>query len=368
MNTFTKACLMGSTILTLSLSAQANAKELLAMGNHDHHAHHDHSAPSAPIGIMGDHAHAKGDWMVSYRFSRMHMEGNRTGTSSISPEEIATTIANPNAPPATLRVVPTEMDMDMHMLGAMYGVTDNLTLTLMGMFMKNEMEHVTFAGMSGTTRLGKFTTRSSGWGDTQIGALYKLYKTPKINLNASLNISIPTGSIKEEDDVLTPMNTTPTLRLPYAMQLGSGTWDAKPSITYSGNHDDWFWGAQYNATIRLESENDQGYRLGNIHAINFWGGYKINNSWSVNALINGETQGKIKGQDTNIAAPVQTANPDNYGGERLELGAGFTYSPQKPSLKGLEFGAQLRAPIYEDVHGVQLERDWRVSTALTYRF
>ena len=31
----------------------------------------------APIGVMGDHMHAKGEWMVSYRFMRMAMSGSR---------------------------------------------------------------------------------------------------------------------------------------------------------------------------------------------------------------------------------------------------------------------------------------------------
>ena len=29
----------------------------------------------APIGVMGDHLHKRGEWMLSYRFMRMNMEG-----------------------------------------------------------------------------------------------------------------------------------------------------------------------------------------------------------------------------------------------------------------------------------------------------
>lgn len=370
MNLFFKSCLIGSTALTLSANI-ATAEEI-RIGNHSshhHHAHHHHAtAPSAPFHIMGDHTHNKGEWMVSYRASRMHMEGNRRGTSSISPEEIVTTLSNPNAPPANVRVVPTKMTMDMHMLGAMYGVTDNLTLMAMAMYMNNRMDHITFAGMSGTTELGRFKTRSSGWGDVKIGGVYKLYETPTYTINAGLSVSIPTGSIKEEDTVLAPTGATPRLRLPYAMQLGSGTWDALPTITYTGHKNKWSWGTQARATIRMQSENSQNYRLGNKAAVTAWGGYKISNSFSVNTHIEGQYSGKIKGSDSQITAPVQTANPDNYGGKAVELGAGFTYKPQAIAAKGLEFSAQVRAPVYQNLNGVQMDRDWNITTGLKYSF
>lgn len=380
MRTFSKACLIGSTALTLCATS-ANAQEA-HIGNttpdchsENSHAHgHDHSkAPTAPLHIMGDHTHNKGDWMVSYRASRMSMEGNRRGTSNISPEDIVSTLTNPNAPPANVRVVPTKMDMDMHMLGTMYGVTDNLTVMAMAMYMKNEMEHITFSGMMGTNELGRFKTKSSGWGDTHIGGIYRIYETPHSEntnhtINAGLSISLPTGSIKEEDNVLTPMNTRPRLRLPYAMQLGSGTWDAIPSVTYTGHNGNWSWGTQARATIRMESENNQGYRLGNKAKLSLWGGYKVNESLSVTTHIDGEYSGKIKGEDTNITAPVQTANPDNYGGKIIEAGAGFTYKPQIQAINGLEFSAQISTPVYQNLNGVQMDRDWTITSGLIYRF
>tara|TARA_R110001592_G_scaffold20926_20_gene84814 strand:+ start:36235 stop:37350 length:1116 start_codon:yes stop_codon:yes gene_type:complete len=371
MNTLKQACLMGSTILGLSTFSIAVQAQDMDIGNTniDHSTmHHQHSGTSAPIGIMGDHNHEKGDWMVSYRFKHMSMNGNRQGTNGISPESIVTTVSNPNAPPANLRVVPTSMDMNMHMLGAMYGVTDKFTLMAMTMYMTKSMDHITFAGGAGTTRLGTFSARSSGWGDTSLSGLYKLYEDDTNTVNISLGISVPTGSIKEKDDVLAPTNATPTLRLPYAMQLGSGTWDALPSITYAGHDGKWGWGAQYNATIRMEGENSQGYRWGNKHELNLWGSYKISDKLSVNGLAHGETMGKIKGSDAAIAAPVQTADPDNYGGETLEIGAGFVYTPNITALKGLEFGANVNVPVYQDLNGVQMERDWSVMTGVTYRF
>jgi hypothetical protein len=71
--------------------------------------------------------------------------------------------------PPTLRVVPTQMTMHMHMFGAMYAPTDWLTLMLVGSYLKKDMEHLAFMGPAGTAVRGGFTTRASGFGDTKIG-------------------------------------------------------------------------------------------------------------------------------------------------------------------------------------------------------
>lgn len=54
----------------------------------------NNAAGHAPIGVMGDHAHDKGEWMLSYRFMHMDMQGNRTGTGNIDADTIVTDIPN----------------------------------------------------------------------------------------------------------------------------------------------------------------------------------------------------------------------------------------------------------------------------------
>ena len=220
----------------------------------------DNAAAHAPIGVMGEHTHGEGEVMLSYRFMRMGMQGNLIGTHSVTPEEIVTTTPNFLGAPPTLRVVPTDMTMDMHMFGAMYGLTDKVTLMAMAPYVVKEMDHVTFQGMAGTDRLGEFTTRSSGLGDLKLSALAKLNDGDDARLVVQGGVSIPTGSIEEEDDVLTPMGMTPTLRLPYAMQLGSGTADPFAAVTYARDGRIG-WGAQGSALVRV-TDNSEGYNLG----------------------------------------------------------------------------------------------------------
>jgi hypothetical protein len=195
----------------------------------------------APIGVMAEHMHKKGEWMVSLRYMNMDMDGNRMGSNRVSPDFIATNVPNrffglPMQPP-TLRIVPLNMTMEMLMLGVMYAPSDLVTLMVMGNYLSKEMDHVTYQGAAGTNVLGNFTTETDGLGDTFLGGMVRLFdsKTHKLHLN--FGFTAPTGDIEETDQILTPMNTRPTVRVPYAMQLGSGTWDFMPGITYNGRSD-----------------------------------------------------------------------------------------------------------------------------------
>lgn len=227
----------------------------------------------APVGAMGDHTHQTGEIMLSYRYMHMEMQGNLDGTSSRSPEAIVSTeanrFANPPMQPPNLRVVPTKMTMQMHMLGAMYAPSDRVTLMGMVNYAEKEMQHVTFMGPMGTTRLGTFTTATSGIGDTSLAALIKVFDGNTSHWHITAGVSLPTGSIDETDSILTPMNTHPAARLPYPMQLGSGTYDVIAGLTYTDNHAAWGWGSQWRSVFR-SGENDEDYTLGDEHRLSGW--------------------------------------------------------------------------------------------------
>ncbi|GGY45862.1 transporter family protein [Parvularcula lutaonensis] len=332
-----------------------------------------HAADHAPIGVMADHRHKAGEFMVSYRFMRMDMEGNRDGTDTLSPEEIATTVPNrffgrPMQPP-TLRVVPLEMTMDMHMVGAMWGVTDKVTLMAMGSYLTNTMDHVTFQGGMGTTELGNFETETAGFGDTTVAAIIGLDDGKKEGrqFNLNLGISLPTGSIEETDQILTPMGMRPEPRLPYPMQLGSGTYDFKPGFTYRDREGKLAWGGQVSGVVR-SGDNGEGYTLGDRAEATAWFGYAHSHAAAGFIRLKGVTQGRIDGQDPLIVAPVQTADPANFGGETVEVFLGLNLAGQQGALRGHRVAAEVGFPIYRDLNGPQLETDLTATIGWQYAF
>ena len=50
-----------------------------------------------------------------------------------------------------------------------------------------------------------------------------------------------------------------------------------------------------------------------------WGSYRFQNWLSGSLRLSYVDLDSISGRDSAIGAPVQTANPDNYGGERVDL-------------------------------------------------
>jgi hypothetical protein len=299
----------------------------------------------APIGVMGDHAHKQGEWMFSYRTMHMDMDGNRNGDSKVSTTDVL----------ADFVVSPTSMTMDMQMFGAMYAPSDMLTLTVMVPYIELEMDHVNRMGTS-------FTTKSSGLGDVKLGGLYTLQDGHNSSLLLNFSISLPTGSNTEE-------GTTPAgkVRLPYPMQLGSGTYDFLPGLTYLSQSDQYSWGAQGIATIR--TGKDQGYRLGNRFDGTLWLAKKLSDSLSISVRVSGEKWGDIKGADDKISRAlmpmgmgpfpsVPTAFTNLRGGSRANFAVGANYYIRSGFASGHRLAAELGVPIYQTLDGPQLETNW----------
>jgi hypothetical protein len=335
-------------------------------------AHADGQPDShAPIGVMAEHTHTAGEVMISYRFMHMDMGGTRIGGNSIDPDTIATSFPNrffglPGQPP-TLRAVPLKMNTDMHMLGVMFAPADWVTLMAMGRYVSKSMAHRTYQGGMGANVLGGFTTAPDGFGDTSLAAIFSISKTHDFEFNIKAGVSIPTGSTTRTSQVLTPMNMQPTLRLPYAMQLGSGTWDLQPGATVMKRSGEWGWGAQYAGTIRTGT-NGEGYRLGDSHMATAWVSRRLAPWISTSLRVSGRTTGAIQGIDPLIVAPVQTADPANYGGERLDLHLGTNLIGLEGGLEGYRLGIELGVPVVQNLNGPQMEGDWVLTVGVQKAF
>jgi hypothetical protein len=313
-----------------------------AADEHDHHdmTHHDHFG-TEPIGVMGAHAHSRGDWMVSLHSMRMDMDGNRDGTSRMSTSDVFA---------AGYMIAPKSMTMDMYMLSAMYGVSEDLTVMLMLPWLDIKMDHERANG-------AKFTTHSSGIGDANFSSLYKLGQWGAHQLNLNAGLSIPTGSIDEEDD--TPMGANQ--HLPYPMQLGSGTWDLLPGLTYLGQGEGLSWGAQGVAVLRL-GENDNDYTLGDRFKLTGWVSRAWTPDWQSSLRLDAQWWGNIDGSDKKIPAMmigiVPTADPDLRAGRRVSLLVGAAFAPQIGLLRGHRLALEVGRPVYQNLDGPQLETDW----------
>lgn len=297
---------------------------------------------------MGDHIHHQGGLMASYRYMFMSMQRNYDGDSRIS--DTAARISN-----GGYMMAPTDMDMQMHMLGVMYAPTDKLTLMLMAHHLENDMSMV---NMMGTTS----KMHTSGWGDVTLTANYSLFADGDSSAHIGLGLSVPTGSIDEA----MPSGA----HMAYPMQLGSGTWDLKPSITWLKHNTHWAFGTQASATIRL-GENDNGYSLGDSLTVTSWVSRKLNSWSSVSFRLTASTWGDVDGMDDKTAlipmGPLagnpmsSTADPDAHGGSRINAALGLNLWS---SEHGARFGIEAGAPIYQNLNGPQLGSEWFLTLGL----
>ena len=332
------------------------------------HADSTHTNPAspeghAPIMVMGDHMHNAGEFMVSARHMTMRMKGNMKGTDELSDAQV---LAEPNqhGAPMTLRVVPQKMDMEMTMLGAMYAPNDAVTLLAMVMQIDNQMVLQSYQGMMGETPCASpFLSKSTGRGDTIIGALFRGGETANGQWHSGLAVSLPTGAIDKTGRPMVPMGCTLATmdkRLPYPMQLGSGSYELKPSLTYNGDWRGWRIGGQANATLRL-NDNDENYRLGDKFELHGWAMKNLTPYASASLRLDASHQGQLDGQDMHITLPVPTAQSRSSGGTYANLSLGMNLIGQSGVLRDHRLALELVLPVHQDVNGVQVQRQERLT-------
>ena len=339
-----------------SMTIAVNAQEM-AQNHPSGHLSGDHSQHDSGSTPHVHHAHQAGSWMVEYTYMRMEMEDLLDGTDDVSPGEVT---AMPSMGGFGFLMSPESMTMDMHMVMAMYGITDQVTLMGMLNYLDLEMDMVAANGDE-----SKMST--SGIGDTLLGAMYSL--NPAWTL--SLGLSVPTGSIDEEGDMDMGAMTMTDVTLPYPMQLGSGTYDLIPSVTYNWHHNDWTAGGQFSYTYRI-GENDNDYTLGDRAEASAWLKRKLIPNLMVSGQLNYADWGNIDGADedipqtmvmmNNIMKTSPTADPDLQGGSRMDLLLGVNAMFGHGHSLGLNYGV----PIMQDLDGPQMKTDNLLS--IWYRY
>jgi len=337
-------------ISLLALQLVVSAVPYISFAQHEKAQHgQEHSLPNEhshhniwqqiPIGVMGGHTHEQGSWMISYRYMLMNMDGNRIGTNSVSNQQVL----------EDYMVAPTDMDMQMHMFGLMYAPIDSITLMAMIPYVVKSMNHVTRSG-------DRFKTETDGIGDIKLTGLIKIFESANNQIHLNASMTLPTGSIDQKGD--TPAGEN--MQLPYPMQLGSGTVDLLPGVTYVGMHNSIQWGTQVIATIRL-GDNSRDYKLGNKIEATAWSSWNWFNWVSTSLRLDWQSWGNIKGADPALnPMVVPTADPNLRGGNRLDALGGLNfYVPEGPKfIKGQRLAVEFGLPLYQDLDGPQLETDW----------
>ena len=189
----------------------------------------------------------------------------------------------------------------------------------------------------------------------------------------NLGLSLPTGSIDEKGR--TPKDANVDTQLPYTMQLGSGTYDIKPSIVYSGVAGDWTYGANLNLTLRT-GKNDRDYRLGNVYQAGIWTRYALTDWIQPSFRIDGVIWDEISGEDEDLLKadlpvspyPAAVVQPKYFGGTKCSALVGLRLKDPRGRLENTFLELEAGAPFYQDLNGPQPSEDWRFSASFVLSF
>ena len=309
-----------------------------------------------------EHPHSKGTFMFEAMAMRMSMNGLRAGTSDVSTRDAHSPLGK--HPEFRYGMVPKDMTMDMYMLMPMYNITKDLSTMLMINYLSNSMDMVAASDSTCTS-----TMETSGLGDTQLSLSYKFLDD---SFAASMELSMPTGSIDEKSKMKMFMGgqcVTHNMFSPYAMQLGSGTYDVKPSLTYLGAYYTWRYGAQVSYKYRI-GENDNGYTLGDKAMTKLWVRKPVS-MVTLSGVIDIAKWGAIDGTDPSVPTKLMdgvtlgspTAFSSNYGGTQVD----FTIGASMP-VSVVAVGLDLTLPVYQDLNGLQMKRSWTLAAAVSAMF
>ena len=340
----------------------------------------------APIGVMGDHFHKKGEWMVSLRFANMQMKKNIFNGNSISTEDI---LKQPNpfskipmmmknsesmsaindipskisdhphtAPmkmPMNLSVIPKKMTMRMIMFGAMYAPSDKITLMGMAMFSDKEMILDTHKDVMTREYLGSFETSSSDLSKISFSTLLNLHNAEVSKWHIIFGLEKSLGDNSKTSLVLTPMNMKKSITLPYGMQSSDKALRLSAGITNVRLIGDFILGNQLLIKKVIDKKN---WNFGDQFEYNLWFQGSFTDRVSYSFRLNYKDEDSIDGSDRKIMAPVQTANPLNYGGEVINFGIGINaIFDIFGGVHKDRFAFEIIKPIDQNKNGLQMKDD-----------
>jgi len=294
-----------------------------------------------PVGMEFDLPQAKGHWTFSYRFVEMKNEGLGDDRGSIDPAGILG---------APYTEVPTKQVSQVHVVGVAYAPLDRLTFEL-----SLPYESLT---QNLLTASGNEQTSSSGIGDARFVFVVPFIANGDQATDMTLGFTFPTGAIEQND--------AGGDRLPYSMQLGSGTWDLVWGITYTGREGRLGWGGEIDGVYRI-GDNVLGYTKGTVYEASAWLTAMLHEWVTLTGRIGWSRRTNVSGADPSLDPSVSPANdPMKQGWNRLDVGPGANV--YLPVLGGQRLAFEAMFPVLQVLSGPQLERDWTLTAGFQWLY
>ncbi len=316
------------TLLLLTLSVTFADTSTLRLGG------------NAPIGVIADHGHKAGEAMFSYRGTVIGLQALQSGTDTLETADVL----------QDYMLAPKHMITSTQMFSAIYAPHDHITL----MAIMNYHEHImqmegSYQQQGGHQKqpVGIYNIDSEGFGDIKFDTLLTLLKKEHFTLTGNIGISLPAGSIaKTGDDGEV---------LPYPMQLGSGSYEARPSVTLFGTKADWSYGSQLLSSLPLH-QNARKYRHGNTFTVTAWSTQRVNNWFQFGGRLLFSHKAAFSSSDPELnqnRSPIHQI--DSQGNTQLDIAISTDFMiPTGVPFQQNRLAFEIQIPVYQNLKGIQL--------------
>ncbi len=328
----------------------------------------DTPPPPPPLSVFGDNMPDPGKATLSVIPTFGNNSHSLIGTTGVSSQYIVSTTPWFWSPLASkVRIVPQNQFIEAQTVTLAYGIVKNLSVVLATGVVEKHSDLMTFYGESNLIPRGMSFPGTDSLQDTSAALIWRAYEDPIHRVKLNLGMSFPTGSNHNLGGALLQTGGGYVIsRAFYGMQSGTGTYDVLPGIMYAGTIAPWSWGLSYRARLPL-TYNPEGYMWGNYQEVNAWGGYTWFPGLTTTIRANFNIQSPIAGADWLMQGKLQSANPNFYGGKRIEMYAGADIDGKLFGAPGFTIGVEGGVPVYQNLNGPQLSKNWQAGIALRWK-
>ncbi len=290
-----------------------------------------------PPGLQRGQIVDVGRFGVSVRYSQTEWDEQRDGTDDLSSEELFS---------RGYQLAATNLEEQRIELDLVYGLDDRWTLYGTVPFIDRELEYDIDTG-------GSAVSDNSGIGDVILGGRYTARANDQELLSYFVGLGLPTGSHDERGNYAGDSNAY----LPFNLQLGSGTFDLHPGVSYVRMLDTWSVGVRGEAQVHLERNSDN-WAVGDTFQLNAWAAKALSRSLTGNVGLQADWRGDYLGDENELdfsRSSIEDVTRQRGSVVSLVLGIAADFSRSYAGANRL--GLEVQLPLVDRVDGPNLARE-----------
>ena len=303
-----------------------------------------------PIGVFGEAVHDSGEIKFSYRLQVENRAGLVEGRDRIQPGPVEVAYEDGS--------IPVSFRSYAHVMELTWKPSDAITLFVTLPFYERTLDQ--YVASTGV----RYRRSVRGFGDAVLNSLYRVFGNELHRVHLNLGLSLPSGSTNESAEA--PAGSLQ--RLPYIMQLGTGTLALEPGFTYNGLYRRTTWGAQVLGVLQAGT-NSEGYKVGNRYSFSGWVGRRWKPWLRTSFRVHWQQWFDATGADDQLDPLLSPlADPTLQAGERLDALFAVDFYVGGGRFKGMRISVEAGLPAFQDLDGPQLRTEWLLTTGVQYAF